>query len=113
MKTIVKLLITALALLAVSYTLPGVTVESIYVALIVAVILGALSLIVRPILILLTLPVNILTFGLFTFIINGFLFWFVSTFIEGFDTDGFWWAVLGALIVSAFAWLGERIMEND
>ena len=111
MKIIAKLLITALALLAVSYSLPGVTVANIYVALIVAVILGALSLIVRPILVLLTLPINILTFGLFTFIINGFLFWFVSTFIEGFDTAGFWWAVLGALIVSAFSWLGERIMD--
>ena len=109
MKLILKLLITALALLGVAYLLPGIGVTSFYIALIVAVILGVLNLIVKPILVLLTLPINILTLGLFTWVINGFLFWFVATFVDGFSVNGLWTAILGALIVSFFSWLGEKI----
>jgi len=112
MQILAKLLVTALALLAVAEIIPGIVVTGFYTALIVAVILGALNLIVRPILLFLTLPINIVTFGLFTFVINGFLFWFVSSFVEGFQTDGFWIAVLGALVVSAFSYIGDQIIEE-
>lgn len=113
MRILAKLLITALALLAVAYLLPGVDVESFLVALIVAVVLGLLNLVVRPILVLLTLPINILTLGLFLWVINGFLFWFVARFVDGFSVSGFGIAILGALVVSVFAWLGERILIRD
>lgn len=113
MKLIVKLVITALALLLVAYVLPGVEVTGFYIALIVALLLGLLNLIVRPILILLTLPINILTLGLFTFVINGLLFWFVATFVDGFAVNGFWAAVLGALIVSVVSWIGQAIFIDD
>ncbi len=113
MKLIFKVLITALSLIAVAYMLPGVSVSGPYIALIVAVLLGLLNLTIRPILILFTLPINILTLGLFTFVINGFLFWFVATFIEGFAVTGFGSAVIGALIVSFFSWLGEKVLIQD
>ena len=113
MKILAKLFITALALLAVAYLLPGVEVENIYAAIIVAVILGLLNLVAKPILVLLTLPINILTLGLFMWVINGFLFWFVATFVDGFAVSSFGVAIIGALIVSVFAWLGEKILIKD
>jgi len=113
MRVVAKLLITALALLAVAYFMPGITVANFYVALVVAVLLGLLNLVVKPILVLLTLPINILTLGLFMWVINGFLFWFVATFVDGFSVSGFWVAVLGAFIVSVFAWLGEKTLMRE
>lgn len=113
MRILAKVVITALALLLVAYLLPGVTVTSFYTALIVAVILGLLNLVVRPVLVILTLPINILTLGLFLWVINGFLFWFVATFVDGFSVLNFWWAILGAFVVSAFSWLGEKLLIHD
>lgn len=113
MKLLVKLIITALALLLVAYLVPGIEVASFYIALIVAVILGLLNLVIRPILVLLTLPINILTLGLFTFVINGLIFWFVATFIDGFEVAGFLAAVIGALVVSVVSWIGEKLFLSD
>jgi putative membrane protein len=70
-----------------------------------ALLLGILNALIRPILIILTLPINILTLGLFTFIINGVMLWFVSFIIKGFLIQGFWAAVIGALIISIVSWL--------
>jgi len=110
MTIIIRLLITALALLGVTYLAPEyIIVDSFYIALIVAVLLGLANLILRPILIFLTLPINILTLGLFTFIINGLLFWFVASFVEGFTVSGFWAAVIGALAVSVFSFIGNKL----
>lgn len=112
MRLLAKLLVTALSLMAVAKILPSIEVSGFYIASIVAVLLGVLNLLVRPVLILFTLPINILTFGLFTFVINGFLFWFVSSFVDGFDVTGFGIAFLGALIVSAFSYLGDKVIEE-
>lgn len=111
MGIITKLLLTILALLLVSNFVPGIEVSGFYIALIVAVVLGVINLIVKPILILLTLPINLLTLGLFTFVINAFLFWFVSTFIEGFTVDGFVPAFIGAFIIAAVHWLAEKLVD--
>ena len=81
---ITRLLINVLALLLVAYYIPGISVDGFYTALVVALILGLLNLTIKPILVILTLPINILSLGLFTFVINAGLFWFVSTFIDGF-----------------------------
>ena len=113
MKILAKIVITALALLAVAYLLPGVTVTNFYIALLVALIMGVLGITLKPILVLLTLPVTILTLGLFMWIINGFIFWITARFIDGFGVDTFWIAVLGALIVSVFSWIGEKALIND
>lgn len=113
MRIIFKVLLTAAALLGVAYYVPGVGVENFYTALIVAVVLGLLNLVVRPLIVLLTLPITILTLGLFTLVINAGIFWFVSTFVKGFYVDGFVPAFLGALIVSVVSWLGQKLFDRN
>ena len=111
LKLITRLLITVLALLVVSNYVPGIEVEGFYIALIVALILGFINLFIKPILLVLTLPVTLLTLGLFTFVINALLFWFVASFVQGFEVVGFIPAFLGAFIVSIFSWLGNKFLS--
>lgn len=111
LRLIAKLLVVILALLIVSNVVPGIVVDGFYTALVVAVILGSINLIVRPILFVLTLPITILTFGLFAFVLNALLFWFVASFIEGFHVDGFLPALIGAFVVSAFSWIGNKFIR--
>ena len=95
MRILVVWLINALSLLAVPYVLPSVRVDSIYAALVTALLLGLINTLIRPLLVLITLPITILTLGLFTLVINGLLFWFVASFVEGFRVGGFWSAFWG------------------
>lgn len=111
MRIIAKWLISTLALLAAAYLLPGITVASFYSALIVALFLGLLNAVVRPILVVLTLPITIVTLGLFIFVINGSIFWFLATFIQGFEVNGLWWGIAGALTVSIFSALGNKFID--
>lgn len=106
-----RLLINTIGLLLVSYLILGVTVASFYSALIVAIILGILNLTIRPVLMILTLPINLLTLGLFTFVINGLLFWFVATFVKGFTVSGFGAAFIGALIFSTISYAGTLVFK--
>ncbi len=110
-KLINKTLIGALALLLAAYIVPGVEIDSLYIAIVAAVVLGILNAIVRPVLILLTLPVTLLTLGLFTFVINAALFWFVSSFVEGFEVSGFLAAFLGSLLVSVVTTIGSKVIK--
>jgi putative membrane protein len=98
-------LINTVALILVAYLLPGVSVATFTSALVAALVLGLVNTVIRPILILLTLPVTILTLGLFIFVVNGLLFWLVGSFIQGFLVAGFWWGVLGAIVYSVISWL--------
>lgn len=107
---IVKWLISALAIFAVGSFLPGIHVADYMTALWAALALGILNAIIRPILLLLTLPINLITLGLFTFILNGFMFWLATKFVTGFTVDGFWWAVLGALLVAAISTFSNRLI---
>lgn len=107
---VVKWLISGLAVFFVGSYLPGIHVPDYMTALWVALALGIVNSILRPILLLLTLPINFLTLGLFTFVVNGLLFWLVSVVVSDFRVDGFWWAVLGALIVSAISTVGDRLI---
>jgi putative membrane protein len=93
--------VLTIAVLTACWFLDGIRVNGIFPALLAAALLGILNAVFRPILILLTLPVNILTLGLFTFVINALMLMIVSAVIPGFDIRGFWTAVLGALIISA------------
>lgn len=113
MNFILKWLIVALSVLGAAYIVPGITVSSFYIALIVALIWGVVSFVIKPILHIIALPITILTLGLFSFVINGLLFWFVSSFIEGFEVDGFIPAVLGAIVVSLLTWLGKKIFLGE
>jgi putative membrane protein len=97
--------INTAALVAVAYLMPSVTISSFGAALVGALVLGLVNTIVRPILVLLTLPVTVLTLGLFIFVINGLLFWAVGSFIEGFHVAGFWAGVFGAIVFSLISWL--------
>jgi putative membrane protein len=100
MRILLVWLINALSLLAVSYLMPSVSVDSFYVALLTALVLGLVNTLIRPLLLLITLPLSVLTLGLFTLVINGFLFWFVASFVEGFRVGGFWSAFWGAIVYS-------------
>lgn len=107
---IARLLIIVLGILIVSHLVPGIMVSSLYIAVIVAVIWGLINITLKPILYVLTLPITILTLGLFTFVINALLFWFVATFIEGFSVDGFLPALLGAFIISVISSVGNKFI---
>ena len=111
MRIIVKWFIVALSLLLAAYLVPGIAVTSFYTALIVAALLGAANIILKPILVVLTLPINLLTLGLFTFVINGFLFWFLSTIVKGFSVEGFLAALLGSLVVSAVSYVSGELLD--
>lgn len=100
MKILVNWLISALAIIAAAYLLPGVHVQSFLAALVAALALGIINAILKPILVILTLPLNIVTFGLFTLVINAVLIMLASTFVAGFVVDSFWWALLFGLVLS-------------
>lgn len=100
MRLLLIWLCNALALLAVAYLLPGVRVDGFSAALIAALVLGLINTLIRPLLILLTLPVTVLSLGLFILVINGLLFWFAGSVLKGFEVSGFWVAVMGALLYS-------------
>jgi len=102
---IVRWIINAIFLMIIPYLVPGVDVANFYTALITALVLAFVNVIIRPILLILTLPINILTLGLFTLVINGLMFWFVSSFIKGFVISGFWPAFWAALIFSLLSML--------
>jgi putative membrane protein len=104
LRLIVVWLINALALMAVAYLMPSIAVSSFGAALVAALVLGLVNAFVRPVLILLTLPVTVLTLGLFIFVLNGLLFWMVGSWLEGFAVAGFWAAVLGAILFSIVSW---------
>ena len=104
MRLILVWLVNALALLALPYVFPWVKVDSFVAALIAALVLGLINTLIRPLLILLTLPATLLTLGLFIFVINGLLFWFVGSFISGFTVMGFWPGVFGAIAYSIVSW---------
>ena len=105
MKLLLIWAINSASLITVAYLLPGVTVASFTAAFIAALVLGLVNTFVRPIMVLLTLPATLLTLGLFLFVINGLLFWFVGTHVEGFKVDGFWSGVAGAFVYSLIAWV--------
>ena len=96
--------INAVALLALPYVFSGIHVASFTNAMVAALVLGLINALIRPILILLTLPATILTLGLFIFVINGLLFWAVGSFMPGFKVGGFWAGVFGAIVYSLISW---------
>ncbi len=112
MKIIFTWVTTALALLVCTWLIPGIKVESIYTAFLVAFVWGLVNVLLKPILFILTLPLTILTFGIFTFILNGLLFWLVAALVPGFQVASFWDALLGTLIVSAISFLTHRLTER-
>lgn len=111
LKTIGVWVINALSVLLAAYLLPGIEVPGFYIALILALVLGLLNALVRPVLVIITLPFVVITLGLFMLIINGFLFWIPSTFIDGFYVENFGWAILGGALLSVFSWIGGKLFD--
>ena len=112
MRLVLVWLVNALALLALPYVFPGVKVDTFVAALIAALALGLINTLIRPLLILLTLPVTLLTVGLFIFVINGLLFWWVGSFVDGFHVSGFWSGFFGAIIYSIISWLLSALLPR-
>jgi putative membrane protein len=106
-------LINAVALIAVAYLMPSISVSSFGAALVAALVLGLVNAVVRPVLVLLTLPVTILTLGLFIFVLNGLLFWMVGSWLEGFNVGGFWAGVFGAIVFSLVSWALSALVLRD
>ena len=112
MKLFVKWLLSAAALLAVAYLYSGVVVTSFTAALIAAFVIGLFNMILRPVLVVLTLPVTVLTLGLFLFVINALMFWAAASVLDGFHVRGFGAALLGSLIYSVFSIVIDSAIER-
>ncbi len=112
MMLIARWFINALALMAVAYLYPGVVVTSITAALIAALALGLVNALIRPVLILLTLPATILTLGLFIFVINALLFWLVGELVPGFQVKGFMAALIGSILFSIISLLTNWLLDT-
>jgi len=113
MKLIIRILLTAVAVFLIAKFLPGVSVAGYGTAIIVAVVLALLNLIVKPILVLLTLPVTILTLGLFLLVINAIIILLADSFISGFGVDGFWIALIFSLLLSIFQSILFSILGSE
>ena len=112
MKILVRWLLLAAALLLVAYLYPGVAITSFGSAMIAAFVIGVFNTLLRPILVLLTLPVTLLTLGLFLLVINALMFWAASGILDGFAVSGFGAALIGSLIYSVLGLLIESALER-
>ncbi|MEO2062358.1 MAG: phage holin family protein [Christiangramia sp.] len=113
MKFILKLLLTAVAVVILAKILPGVTVNSYLTAVIVALVLAVLNFLVKPLLVILTLPVTILTLGLFLLIINAIIIFIADGFVSGFDVDGWFMAIVFSLLLSLFQSVLFSLLDKD
>jgi len=113
MRLLALWLINAIALLALPWLLPSIHVASFATALWVALVLGLINTLIRPVLLLLTLPVTLLTLGLFIFVINGMMFLLAARLLDGFVVDGIWAGVLGSTIYSVISWLLTKLLLSS
>lgn len=102
---LIRWILSGLSLILVGYLVPGIEVQSFFYALVAAAFLGILNAVIRPVLIILTLPLTILTLGLFIFVINALMLWLLSVILKGIYIESFWSALIGALILSLISWL--------
>lgn len=113
MTVLLTWLINALALLTIAYILPSIQIKSFGTALIVALVLGLINAVIRPALILLTLPLTVLTLGLFILVINGLCFWFCAALLKGFEVSGFWSAFFGSILYSIVSYLLSALILGN
>jgi putative membrane protein len=99
-----RVLVNALAIYLAAAAVPGVEISGVLAALVAGLVFGLVNAFVRPVLLVLTLPLTLLTLGLFLFVLNAFCFWLTSALVKGFDVHGFWAALFGALLVSVVSW---------
>ena len=111
MRLLIRFLLNAIAVYFTAYLLHGVHVSSFTTALLVAFVLGIVNVTIKPLLFLLTLPITILTLGLFTFVINACMILFVEWIVPSFRVDGFWWALLFSLVLSVVSSILHKLIE--
>ena len=110
---IIRLIIHMVAILIISYLFPKmIWVDGLMAALIAAFLLGIVNVIIRPILVFLTLPLTVLTLGLFLLVINGLMLWLVAALVKGFHVNGFWGAVFGSILISIVSWILSRFLPS-
>jgi putative membrane protein len=113
MKLLIRLFINMVAILAIAYLFPGmVWVDSLWSALGAAFLLGIVNAVIRPIFILLTLPLTLVTLGLFLLVINALMLWLVAGLVGGFHVSGFWGAFFGSILISLVSWILSRLIKN-
>ncbi|RZJ52521.1 MAG: phage holin family protein [Flavobacterium sp.] len=113
MKIILRLLVTAALVLLIANILSGVYVASFGTAVIVALVLGLLNLFIKPILVILTLPVTVITLGLFLLVINAIIIWLCTNIVGGFKVDSFWTALIFSIILSILQSITYKILRDD
>lgn len=112
MPLLLRLLLNALAVILVSYIVPGVQVSGFFTALIAALVIGLVNAIIRPILLLLSLPINIVTLGLFTLVINALMFWLASALVPGFFVASFGAALVGSIVFWLISWATNALIRE-
>jgi len=110
---IIRIIVYTLALVLAGHIVPGIRVDSLMSALAAGLVLGLINAIVRPILVVLTFPITLLTLGLFLLVLNGFCLWLVTVFVAGFRVAGFWPAFWGALLVSVVSWILTALISDS
>ena len=113
MKTLIHFIVSTIAILITAYILPGVHVSGLLSAFVLAVVLGAINLILRPILIFLTLPITIFTLGLFVLVINGLLVMLATYIVPGFTVDNFWYAFLFGIVLAIVSWVLQMFEKEE
>lgn len=111
MSIIINWLISAVVIMIAAYLLPGVTVDGLVAALVVAVVLGAINAFIKPVLVVLTLPINILTLGLFTLVIDALLIMLAASVVPGFGVANFWWALVFGILLGVISFVLGRSSE--
>jgi len=113
MKFFLKVLVTSLAVVVAAYLLPGVELQNFLSAVVVAFVLGILNMLLKPILVLLTIPVTIFSFGLFLLVINAFIVLLTDFLVRGFEVQNFWWALLFSILLSVVSYLLELPVKRN
>jgi len=113
MKIIIRWFLNAVVLLLIANYLPGMALGGLYSALITVLVLGLVNALIRPIIFILSLPVNILTLGMFTFVINAFLFWFVATIVKGFSVESFGTAFFASILFSILSFAINILLKKE
>ena len=109
----VRVLVNILAIILAASVIRGIRLDGVLPAIAAGVLLGLVNAVVRPVLLILTLPITLVTLGLFLLVLNGFCLWLVASVIKGFHVDGFWSAMLGALVVSALSWIVTALVSDS
>jgi putative membrane protein len=109
---LIRWIINALALVLMSHVIKGIEVDHLLAAFVAAAVLGVINAVLRPILLLVTLPITIVTLGLFVFVINGLMLYIAGSVVEGFHVSGFWASVFGALFLSVISWIANAFIND-